>query len=73
MYGKVTSPDCDDPVSVNNPLTQMLMFTILKSVRHKSNIHIFDHYDDNVDLIDKKSLERARLEAYDNDMAKVCI
>ncbi|XP_022082101.1 polycystic kidney disease protein 1-like 1 [Acanthaster planci] len=48
----------------------MLMFTILKSVRHRNNIHIFDHYDDNVDLIDKKSLDRARLEGYENDMAK---
>ncbi|XP_033639226.1 uncharacterized protein LOC117299811 [Asterias rubens] len=48
----------------------MLMFTIATSVRHKNNIRIFDHYDDNIDLIDKKSLERARLEMYDNDLAK---
>ncbi|XP_038044344.1 polycystic kidney disease protein 1-like 1 isoform X2 [Patiria miniata] len=48
----------------------MLMFTILKSVRHRNNIHIFDHYDDNIDLIDKKSLERARLEVYETDMNK---
>ena len=49
----------------------MLMFTIAKSVRHQNNIRIFDHYDDNIDLIDKKSLERARWEVYENDMAMV--
>ena len=50
---------------------QMAMFTIAKSWRHRKNIKIFDHYDDNIDLVNKKSLHRSRLDLYENDLEKV--
>ena len=51
---------------------QMAMFTIVKSWRHRNNIKIFDHYDDNMDLVDKKSLHRSRLDLYaENDLEQV--
>ena len=53
-------------------MLQMAMFTIVKSWRHRNNIKIFDHYDDNMDLVDKKSLHRSRLDLYaENDLEQV--
>ena len=49
------------------------MFTICKAWRHSHNIQIFDHYDDNTDLIDKKMLKRSRLQLYEQDLSKVMV
>ncbi|XP_071488265.1 polycystin-1-like protein 1 [Diadema antillarum] len=48
----------------------MAMFTIAKAWKHSCNIKIFDHYDDNTDLIDKRMLRRSRLQLYEQDLSK---
>ncbi|XP_063964557.1 polycystin-1-like protein 1 [Lytechinus pictus] len=48
----------------------MAMLTIGKAWKHSNNIKIFDHYDDNTDLIDKRLLHRSRVQLYEQDLSK---
>nr|XP_054767103.1 polycystic kidney disease protein 1-like 1 [Lytechinus pictus] len=48
----------------------MAMLTIGKAWKHNNNIKIFDHYDDNTDLIDKRLLHRSRVQLYEQDLSK---
>ncbi|XP_033108148.1 polycystic kidney disease 1-related protein-like isoform X2 [Anneissia japonica] len=50
----------------------MVMFTIMKSIRHRNNVSIFDHYDDNTDLLSKHEMKQIRTNVfiYGNDITK---
>ncbi|KAJ8024678.1 Polycystic kidney disease protein 1-like 1 [Holothuria leucospilota] len=43
----------------------MAMFTVAKAWKHRNNIKLFDHYDDNTDLLDPCELEQERRKNYE--------